>query len=155
MPSVHRQTFAALVKQHEWAAGAELGVDKGILFGVLLKSCPQLHLIGVDTFPDRDRSARVFELAAEYGDRATVIEMNTHMASRRIYDGALDFVFIDADHSYEAVRQDIKDWQSKVKPGGWVGGHDYSPKFPGVIKAVDEAFPHVTTWPGTIWGVWV
>jgi predicted O-methyltransferase YrrM len=156
MPSVHRQTFAALVKQHEWAAGAELGVDKGILFGVLLKSCPQLHLIGVDTFPDRDRSARVFELAAEYGDRATVIEMNTHMASRLIYDGALDFVFIDADHSYEAVRQDIKDWQRKVKPGGWVGGHDYSRKFPGVVEAVDRAFStRVQLWPGTIWGVWV
>jgi predicted O-methyltransferase YrrM len=156
MASVHRQTFAALVKQHGWRAGAELGVDKGILFGVLLKSCPQLHLIGVDTFPDRDRSARVFELATEYADRTTVLEMTTHLASRATYDRSLDFVFIDADHSYEAVRQDIKDWKNKVKPGGWFGGHDYSRKFPGVIEAVDRAFStRVQLWPGTIWGVWV
>jgi predicted O-methyltransferase YrrM len=155
MPSVHRQTFVALVNEQGWTKGAELGVDKGILFGMLLKSCPQLHLIGVDTFPDRDRSARVFDLAQEHEDRATVLEMTTHLASRVMPNRSLDFVFIDADHSYEAVRQDIADWTHKVKPGGWVGGHDYSRKFPGVIKAVNEAFPHVTTWPGTIWGVWV
>lgn len=156
MPSVHRQTFAALVNEYGWTTGVELGVDKGILFGVLLKHCPQLHLIGVDTFPDRERSARVFELATEYRDRATVLEMTTHHASRVILDRSLDFVFIDADHSYGAVRQDIKDWKPKVKPGGWLGGHDYSRKFPGVIQAVDRAFStRVQLWPGTIWGAWV
>jgi len=156
MASVHRQAFAALVNQCGWAKGAELGVDKGILFGMLLQRCPQLHLIGVDTFPDRDRSRRVFELATEYADRTTVLEMTTHLASRVTDDRSLDFVFIDADHSYEAVRQDIKDWKNKVKPGGWLGGHDYTRKFPGVIEAVDRAFStRVQLWPGTIWGVWV
>lgn len=153
--SVHRETFTALVQSQNWIYGAELGVDKGILFGMLLKHCPNLVLVGVDTFPDRERSHRVFELADTYPDRTHILRMTTKEAAMQIEDGSLDFVFIDADHSEAAVKSDIADWGSKVRPGGWLGGHDYSPKFPGVIKAVDRTFgakAHLL--PGTIWGVW-
>ena len=39
-------------------------------------------------------------------------------------DGAFDLVFIDADHSYDSVRNDIAAWRSKVRPGGILCGHD-------------------------------
>jgi predicted O-methyltransferase YrrM len=153
--SVHRETFTAFVKEQEWTRGAELGVDKGILFGMLLRGCPALRLMGVDTFPNKERSKRVFELAQTYHERVGLLEMTTQAASRVVPDGEFDFVFIDADHSYEAVKDDIKCWKSKVRRGGWLGGHDYSRKFPGVIKAVNEAFTRdVYEWPGSIWGVW-
>lgn len=152
--SVHRETFTALVKKNGWTRGAELGVDKGILFGMLLRECPDLHLIGVDTFPDRERSKRVPLLVEGFPTRASVMAMTTAEASRMVSDGLLDFVFIDADHSYAAVVDDIARWRPKVKPGGWLGGHDYSPKFPGVIQAVKEAFGDgFTVYPGTIWGL--
>jgi predicted O-methyltransferase YrrM len=155
LPSVHRQTFVDLVRAQGWSLGAELGMDKGILTGMLLRGCQGLSLIGVDVFPDRERSRRVFELA-ESSNRVRVHEMTTREASGRIADGLLDFVFIDADHSYGAVKDDIACWAPKVRAGGWVGGHDYHPrKFPGVVKAVDEAYgKRVQHWPGTIWGVW-
>ncbi len=38
----------------------------------------------------------------------------------------LDLVFIDGDHSYECVRQDIDSWMPKVRPGGILAGHDYN-----------------------------
>jgi predicted O-methyltransferase YrrM len=157
LPSVHRQTFVDLVKsQPGWTAGAELGMDKGILTRALVLSCPNLLLTGVDVFPDRQRSRRVFELAESYQDRLIVLEMTTREASAKVPLSFLDFVFIDADHSYEAVKDDIACWAPKVRSGGWVGGHDYHPrKFPGVVKAVDEAYgKRVQHWPGTIWGVW-
>ena len=156
MSSVHRHTFCELVNQQGWTKGAELGVDKGILFGMLLRQCPQLHLIGVDTFPNRERSRRVPELAKEYAERTCVLDMTTNDASILVEDGSLDFVFIDADHTYEGARSDIGLWFHKVRAGGWVGGHDYSPKWPGVVQAVDESFGgRVRQWPGTIWGLFV
>lgn len=54
---------------------------------------------------------------------------------------SLDFVYIDGDHSYEAVNLDIAVWYSKVKPNGWIGGHDFSYLTPGVPKAVRKHFP--------------
>lgn len=157
LPSVHRQTFVDLVKAQGWTLGAELGVDKGILTRGLVLSCPHLRLIGVDVFPDRERSRRVFELEDAYPDRLDVYQMTTREASTGVSDASLDFVFIDADHGYEAVKDDIHCWAPKVRPGGWVGGHDYHErKFPGVVRAVDEAYgTRVQHWPGTIWGLWL
>ena len=55
--------------------------------------------------------------------------------------GQLDSVYIDADHCYPAVRADIAAWLPKVRPGGIIAGHDFWPeKFPGVCRAVHEAF---------------
>jgi len=50
----------------------------------------------------------------------------------------VDLVYIDADHSYEAVKRDILFWSPKCKI---ISGHDYdnSGKY-GVKKAVDELF---------------
>lgn len=50
-----------------------------------------------------------------------------------------DFVFIDAEHTYEAVKRDLMAWVLKVKSGGILGGHDYfHSAFPGVKRAADE-----------------
>lgn len=48
------------------------------------------------------------------------------------------FVFIDADHSYQAVREDLRAWWPLVTPGGVLAGHDHQPDFPGVERAVRE-----------------
>lgn len=36
----------------------------------------------------------------------------------------IDFLFIDGDHSYEAVLQDYQSWGKFVKPGGYIVLHD-------------------------------
>lgn len=52
-----------------------------------------------------------------------------------------DFVFIDANHTYEAIHADIKAWMPTIAPGGILAGHDYdNMQWPGVVMAVDEAF---------------
>jgi hypothetical protein len=43
-------------------------------------------------------------------------------------DMSLDWVFIDGNHSYEYVKEDIPGWTSKVKLGGIVSGHDFYDK---------------------------
>lgn len=52
----------------------------------------------------------------------------------------LDVVFIDADHTYESVVQDIAAWWPLVAPGGIFAGHDFNfTDHPGVVRAVMEA----------------
>ncbi len=45
-------------------------------------------------------------------------------AAALLRDGGFDLVFIDADHSYEAVRDDIAAWKAKVATAGILCGHD-------------------------------
>lgn len=56
-------------------------------------------------------------------------------------DESLDFVFIDANHTYEYVKKDIEAWLPKIKKGGIIGGHDFNIFYwPGVVQAVTEKF---------------
>jgi predicted O-methyltransferase YrrM len=81
-----------------------------------------------------------------------VMKVDSVMASKLFQNESVDFVFIDADHSYEAVRQDIEVWLPKIKPGGMLAGHDYGEPC-GVKQAVDEKFgPRVKT-TGSVWFV--
>ncbi|HTU90884.1 MAG TPA: class I SAM-dependent methyltransferase [Gemmataceae bacterium] len=69
------------------------------------------------------------------------LKMPSEQAASLFEDGSLDFVFLDADHGYEAVRRDLEAWFPKVKRRGVLGGHDYlHPDFPGVRRAADEFF---------------
>ena len=54
---------------------------------------------------------------------------------------AADLIFLDADHRLEAIRADIAAWTPHVRAGGILCGHDYSPVWPAVVRAVDESGP--------------
>lgn len=69
-------------------------------------------------------------------DYYTAHRMTTLEAAKLYEDHSLDFVFIDAQHTYEAVTEDIKAWLPKVKSGGILAGHDI---FHGPVRrAVEE-----------------
>lgn len=73
----------------------------------------------------------------------TPLKMTSIDASLMFADKSLDFVFIDASHEYAHVLLDIDAWLPKVKPGGILAGHDYTPSWPGVVKAVNERFKNI------------
>lgn len=74
-----------------------------------------------------------------YSARAEIWHMDSLSAARLMPD-PVDFVFIDADHRYGPVLDDCCAWWPKVKPGGWIGGHDYGQHETGpeVVRAVDH-----------------
>ena len=71
-------------------------------------------------------------------------------AFRAAYRGpAPALVFLDADHAYEPVRDEIA-W-ARSAGAAIICGHDYGSAEFGVTRAVDEAFPGGVEVRGTIW----
>jgi hypothetical protein len=66
-------------------------------------------------------------------------KFNSLDGANLFYDGYFDLVYIDASHDYASVRADIAAWRRTVKLGGFVCGHDYCLRTPGVTQAVREA----------------
>ena len=64
-------------------------------------------------------------------------KLNSIEGSKLYEDESLDFVFIDASHEYENIKNDLIHWYPKVKFNGVIAGHDYSSE---VKPAVNEFF---------------
>lgn len=140
-----------LFKDLGFKKGVEVGVYKGQFSAALCKGCPELELIGVDAWTvygnyrdyettDLESEAYKEALARTAGCNVRFIKALSMDAVKEFADESLDFVFIDANHDYEYVVEDIAAWSKKVHPGGLVIGHDYcrNTEFNfGVIEAVD------------------
>jgi hypothetical protein len=125
--------MVALAKREGWQRGVEVGLGHGLLFKRLVEVVPDMIGVDLGMRPERRRQVEQIKGGKVYW-KASV------EAASEVEDAWADFVFVDAAHSYEAVKADIAVWQPKVRTGGWFGGHDYHPSHPGVVKAVDEAF---------------
>lgn len=58
-------------------------------------------------------------------NRCFMFRIDSENASSFFNDESFDFVYIDANHSYEYVKKDIELWYPKVRKGGILSGHDY------------------------------
>jgi hypothetical protein len=151
------------IRPLERPQGAEIGVWNGGLSSILLAEKPDLTLAMVDSWEgegaayvneagaagaalwshaDQAQNLKIALHVTEFAaSRRRIVQMRSTLAAAEFADASLDFVFIDADHSYEGCMADIVAWAPKVKSGGWLCGHDYAnthhPEF-GVKQAVDE-----------------
>lgn len=149
----------------DWAVAApesarfvEVGVYAGRSLAFMadaLAERPDVEIWGVDVWGLEygltfgDFAMRLRSTSPTTLDRANLLRCPSVRAARIFDDRSLDFVFIDADHSYEAVRADIAAWLPKVRQGGTLAGHDCSEAdYPGVVRAVREAFGGDFTQPG-------
>lgn len=86
-------------------------------------------------------------------DYITTIRGSSHDVYTQFEDESIDFLFIDGDHSTEAVYKDLTLWYPKVKTGGIISGHDYMWVDARVKQAVDRffLFTGVTQEAGDSW----
>lgn len=136
----------ALAREYGWKNGAELGVWYGRTFFRVLDALPSLSLTGVDAWVESDRITHhrdqaenrraVHRRQSAYAGRSRLLDMTTSVAAAYVPDMSLDFVFIDAAHDYKSVYDDICCWRPKVKPGGFLTGHDQD--WPTVDAAVRD-----------------
>lgn len=138
-----RSVLDRLIKENNLEFGAELGVQSGYLFFHLLDTHPNLILFGVDSWIGNNQEAyakmkkEVNEKVVDYKN-GMIMNMTTNQAAEKTPDDSLDFVFIDADHSYPSCKIDMEKWLPKVKVGGYIIGHDC--KIPSVKRAIEEVF---------------
>ena len=142
--------------------GAEIGVKLGVYSDSLLRSWHGEELVSIDPWlsadPDeyvdrsnvsQDEFDRYYEETRQrlsrHGSRSTIWRMTSVEAAARVEDQSFDFVYIDARHDYDSVKEDLEAWYAKVRPGGILAGHDYVdgdlPQGEFYVKsAVDEFF---------------
>ena len=73
---------------------------------------------------------------APYGDRIYIFNTESTKAANLFPDRLFDYVYIDGDHSYEAVSKDLELWYPKVRKGGVLAGHDFVKDYMGVMEGV-------------------
>lgn len=64
-------------------------------------------------------------LKLRMGSRVKFIREFSEKAASQIDDNYADFIFIDGNHAYEYVHEDLRNYWPKVKSGGILAGHDY------------------------------
>lgn len=79
----------------------------------------------------------ILDLRSKY-KQLKVFRDKTVNVAEKFEDHSVDMVFVDADHKYESVKEDILAWLPKIRLGGLMVGHDFH--YGGVRSAVYEIF---------------
>lgn len=129
--------------------GAEIGVHCGVnaLYYLEELDIKQIFLIDpyiayeyagktITSKEAREWEEMVHVSLDKYKHKIKWIKEKAADAAKFIADNSLDFVYIDGNHDYEFVVEDILLYYPKVKEGGLLSGHDYH--WESVKRAVDE-----------------
>lgn len=139
IPDCGRDDLPEFFREMGFKVGAEIGVEKGELTEALCRSGLKMYAIDPwlayedlkvvvsqqthDTFYEEAKKR-----LAPYD--CTIIRKTSMEAVKDFEDGSLDFVYIDANHSFKYIAEDICEWSKKVKKGGVISGHDYGESKP-------------------------
>lgn len=142
--------------------GIEVGVQQGIFAKHILENCQDLKLYLLDCWDEQSNSEYQDisnvnnNIQAEYMINTIHNTLKSFKNVRIIKgysdefvdffkDDFFDFIYIDANHSYKPVKNDLIKWFPKLKKNGLFSGHDYLngndgwyPTVFGVKQAVDE-----------------
>lgn len=139
----YRQALLAKMSTH--GICAEIGVWKGAFSRSILKITRPSKLFLIDpwicdpefmipgeffdgnTASNQEEMDKIHQtvLADFAGENVDVVRMSSEEAAGDFSDDFFDWVYIDGNHYYDRVRQDLDLWFPKIKPGGYLAGDDY------------------------------
>lgn len=144
-----------------FGAVAEVGCNDGAFAKQVLRDWEGRHYIMIDPWEEQPRDIfkevqgyqyqtsfeKCSQMAEEDG-RITIMRKFSSDAVKQVSDGHLDCCYLDGNHAYESVMQDLTLWWPKVRQGGLLGGHDYynytrNGHWCEVKKALDEWASHM------------
>jgi len=141
-----RHDLSLLFAELGLVKGAEVGVADGIHALDLCQTILNIELLCVDPYEKYhwkhsiEDHERCYKEAQEKMSlyNATFLRLMSMEAINKVQDNSLDFVYIDGNHEFDFVMQDLIEWSKKVKKGGIVSGHDYYRfRGAGVVDAVN------------------
>jgi lipopolysaccharide biosynthesis glycosyltransferase len=140
----------------------EIGVFKGDFLDYIIKNCNIGCIDAVDLFEGvtcsgnadgnnvewYDVGKSYLELTEKYKDvpNVNIYKSNSIAFLQNQENDTYDIIYIDGDHSYDSVKNDLLNAYSKIKNGGYIMGHDYEMNMKkahtnydfGVKPAVDD-----------------
>ena len=132
------KAFEVLGLEYPYGLGVEVGTFKGEFAKEILNVWKgTLVMVDVwrplgDEYLDAsnhknhaDAYYQTMENVKGHEDRAIMLRADSKVGSTFFANESLDFVYIDANHAYDYVKEDIELWYPKVKKGGILMGHDY------------------------------
>lgn len=133
----HRELLS-LFDELGFKKGVEIGVRKGLYSKWICHMIKGVTLFCVDPWKPYDTYVESVYEDQEFMNKSFLetqerlkdyncrfIRKTSAEAVDDFLDNSLDFVFIDGNHSFEYVIEDIAKWSRKVRPGGIISGHDY------------------------------
>lgn len=154
IPDCRRDNLPEFFKEMGFKVGAEIGVYTGSFSETLCMA--GLKLYSIDSwrlYPDyqkntscsQEKMEKQYEMVkkklAPYD--CAIIRKISMEAVKDFEDDSLDFVYIDGNHSFKYIAEDIWEWSKKVRKGGVISGHDYwngSRPFYCDVKTVVDAY---------------
>lgn len=126
--------------------GSWIGQSLAFLAVEAINSNKNLKIVSIDAFSGNIHNGDIVTEFPQWQEFANnlrpvwkdivVIKSLSHLGAKYFRDLSIDFVFIDADHSLDAVRKDLKSWWPKVCRNGIMAGHDFA--HPPVRQAIEE-----------------
>ena len=126
---------------------AEIGVYNGRLTALWCTKLINLNIIfNYYAIDKRDNFENILnENIKPIINNVNIINDFSINAANKFPDNFFDIVYIDANHNYDSVSEDIKTWYPKVKSNGCICGDDFNQNYPGLMKAVFDFFePNIT-----------
>src|SRR5208282_1967642 len=138
----------------------EIGSFMGASTELFALHCENGDVISIDPYTScedqkgfvaLEKAEEEFVKRMGYYTNVTKIKKTSKEASKEILDKSIDLVYIDANHSYGNIVEDINLWLPKVKENGYIAGHDYALRQEGVFKAVRELLGYPETFSDSSW----
>ena len=128
-----RDLLGTLFKKAGFTKGAEVGVRLGKFTKVLCKTNPNLHMFCVDPWEayhiryNKSRQNEIYEECKKNleGFNVTFVRKRSMDAVKEFEHNSLDFVYIDGNHLFDFVMEDIIHWSRIVRSGGVIACHDF------------------------------
>lgn len=157
MPKIVPKRIDLIRQRPRGSIGAEIGVWRGYFSVEILQhtNVRKLYLVDAwkpqpsynDPLTDTDHEANLAETKHHLRGMVGRWEIKRGTSLEVAADPSippLDWVYIDADHSYEACKADLYAWEKRLGPKGVLMGHDYTNNEQakkwnfGVIEAVAD-----------------